>query len=131
MRGVGGIAGRRAVAPTANGARWAAHRRVWPHHLAPPAAVNVTHRSTPAQRSNRWTFRHLGVCARREYGSYDGAADMSPPDAMSCAGARVCTINLIYPFFHRIFSRFQNRSGLNFEHQSCSICYQLQKCQRI
>jgi hypothetical protein len=97
----------------------------------PPAAVNVTHRSTPAQRSDRWTFRTLGVRARRVYGAYGGADDVSSPGATSCAGARVCTITLIYPFSHRIFSRFQNRSGLNFEHQSCSTSYQLQKCQRI
>jgi hypothetical protein len=36
-------------------------------------AVNVTHGSTPVQRSDRWTFRHLGVRARCEYGAYGGA----------------------------------------------------------
>jgi hypothetical protein len=97
----------------------------------PQTAVNVMHRSTPAQRSDRWTFRPLGVRARRGYGVYGGAADVSSPGATSCAGARVCTIILIYPFSHRIFSRFRNRSGPNFEHQSCSTSYQLQKCQRL
>jgi hypothetical protein len=46
-------------------------------------------------------------------------------------GSSVCTISLIYLFFLRIFSRFQNRSGPNFEYQSCPTSYHLQKCQRI
>jgi hypothetical protein len=115
--------------PMARGGRRAGECGLATWH--PPTAVNVTHRSTPAQCSDRWTFRPLGVCARRGYDAYGGAVDVSSPDATSCAGARVCTISLIYPLFHRIFSRFQNRSGLNFERQSCSTSYQLQKCQRI
>jgi uncharacterized protein YfaQ (DUF2300 family) len=31
------------------------------------------HMSTPAQRKDRWTLRHLGVLARRGYGAYGGA----------------------------------------------------------
>jgi hypothetical protein len=42
-----------------------------------PAAVDVMHRSTPAQRKDRWAFRHLGVRARRGYGAY-GAASTWP-----------------------------------------------------
>jgi hypothetical protein len=70
-------------------------------HGTLPIVVNVTHRSTPAQRSDRWTFRPLGVRARRGYGAYGGASDVSCPGATSCAGARLCTNSLIYPFCTR------------------------------
>jgi hypothetical protein len=120
-RGVGGNAQWRAVAPAANGARRSAHRRVWPRHLALPKWPWTSR--TGARRHSAVTAGHSGPSAC--------VPDVSSPGATSCAGARVCTINLIYPFSHRIFSRFRNRSGLNFEHQSCSTSYQLQKCRRL
>jgi hypothetical protein len=105
---VGGNARRRAVAPAANGARQAVRRRVWPRHLAPPAAVNVTHRSPPAQRSDHWTFRHLGVCARRGYGAYDGAPTW--PRATSRAERASA-----FQGKFSLLNKFQTRFSLNFE----------------
>jgi hypothetical protein len=67
--------------PAANGARRAVRRRVWPHRLAPPAAVDVMHRSTPAQRSDQWAFWPLGMRAQRRYGAYGGVPTW--PRAMS------------------------------------------------
>jgi hypothetical protein len=52
-------------------------------------------------------------------------------DATSCARARVCKVSSTYPFSTRIFSRFQNESGPNFEYRSCPTSYHLQKCQRV
>jgi hypothetical protein len=68
-----------------------------------------------------------GVRARR----YGGGADGVCPGATTCARAWVCKVSLTYPFFTRIFSRFQNGSGPNFEYRSCPTSYHLQKCQRI
>jgi hypothetical protein len=37
-----------------------------------PAAVDVMHRSTLAQRKDHWTLRRLSVRARRGYDAYNG-----------------------------------------------------------
>jgi hypothetical protein len=62
MRGVGGNARRHAITSAANGARrGSASVSVASPLGAPLAVVNVTHRSTPAQRSDQWAFWPLGV----------------------------------------------------------------------
>jgi hypothetical protein len=129
--GVGGNARRRAVAPAANGV-W---RRcicecglaTWHHpsghgrHAHEPAGAAHGPLDTPAPQRARPTRVR---CVQRR-----GRRVMPRRDVVR--GSSVCTISLIYLFFLRIFSRFQNRSGPNFEYQSCPTSYHLQKCQRI
>jgi hypothetical protein len=59
-------------------------------------AVNVTRRSTPAQRSDRWTFRHLGV--RSDVAARNVAAER----ALAFQGK----ISLLNRFSNAIFLKF-------------------------
>jgi hypothetical protein len=127
-RGGGGDV-RRSRRPMAHGGSPAGEcaRAAW--HRTKPFTRVIILRCTvaAAQASDRGVSRRLGVRARAGY----GGADVACPGATSCAGARFCKVSLTYPFCTRIFSRFQNRSGPNFEYQSCPSSYHLQKCQRI
>jgi hypothetical protein len=66
----------------------------------PLAVVNVTHRSTPAQRIDQ---SGPSACTRREYGAYGGTDDVSCPSATSCTGARVLHYQFDLPLFYSNF----------------------------
>jgi hypothetical protein len=72
-----------------------------------PAAMDVMHSSPPAQCMDRWTFRHLGVSARRGYGMYGGALTwLRTTSRLECAPAFVSKNNLLSRFSKLIFSTF-------------------------
>jgi hypothetical protein len=121
---------RRAAEPTANGACRFDRRRVRAGRVAPAfftRIISLRCTVAAARASDRGVSRCLGVRAQAGY----GGANMACPSATSCVGARFCKVSLTYPFCTRILSRFQNRSGPNFEYQSCPTSYHLQKGHRI
>jgi hypothetical protein len=65
------------------------------------------HRSTSAQRKDRWTLRRLGVRARRGYGVYGGAPMWRARDvALERALAFACKNGSLSRFSKSIFSTF-------------------------
>jgi hypothetical protein len=91
--------------PMARGGRCAGE--CGPATWHPPVVVNVTHRSTPEQRSDSWTFCLLDVCARRGYGAYGGAPTW--PRATSRAERALAfqgKISLLNKFSNAIFFKF-------------------------
>jgi hypothetical protein len=73
-----------------------------------PLATGVTGELPLSQRSDRWSLRHLGVRARRGYGTYGGLPTW--PRATSRQSALRCS----RAFSIRWYS-FQTRFSLNFE----------------
>jgi hypothetical protein len=65
------------------------------------------HRSTPAQRKDRWTLGRLGVRTQRGYGAYDGAPTWRARDVtLERALAFACKNGSLSRFSESIFSTF-------------------------